>query len=171
MRAATGVLGEDRDRAAGERMLSDVRRSLETLQQVDGPQGALLRAALDLSGVTSDPGIAKLAEAAEAARRDGGPVVRVNEPAPPAGGGRADEQQGVGLGGLLGQVLRPSVARGETLRTSPTHLMVTPPRRQVLVASLEAKLFELRAAVGVALVGSVDALLLLLDGKLGGGGS
>ena len=52
VRAATGVLGEDRDRAAGERMLSDVRRSLETLQQVDGPQGALLRAALDLSGVT-----------------------------------------------------------------------------------------------------------------------
>eukprot|EP00315_Gephyrocapsa_oceanica_P048862 CAMPEP_0185531770 /NCGR_PEP_ID=MMETSP1366-20130426/107568_1 /TAXON_ID=38817 /ORGANISM="Gephyrocapsa oceanica, Strain RCC1303" /LENGTH=157 /DNA_ID=CAMNT_0028143497 /DNA_START=19 /DNA_END=488 /DNA_ORIENTATION=+ len=44
VRAATGVLGEDRDRAAGERMLSDVRRSLETLQQVDGPQGALLRA-------------------------------------------------------------------------------------------------------------------------------
>ena len=48
---------------------------------------------------------------------------------------------------------------------------MTPPRWQVLVASLEAKLFELRAAllvVGVALVGSVDALLLLLDGKLGG---
>lgn len=52
--------------------------------------------------------------------------------------------------------------------------MVTPPCRQVLVASLEAKLFELRAAllvVGVALVGSFDALLLLLDGKLVGGGS
>ena len=60
------------------------------------------------------------------------------------------------------------------MRTSPCHLMVTPPCRQVLVASLEAKLFELRAAllvVGVALVGSVDALLLLLDGKLVGGGS
>jgi len=102
-------------------MLSDVRRSLETLQQVDGPQGAMLRAALDLSGVTSDPGIAKLAEAAEAARRDGGPVVRVNEPAPPAAaGGRADEQQGVGLGGLLGQVLWLCVARGER-RCEPAH--------------------------------------------------
>ena len=66
-------------------MLADVRASVERLQQVEGLAGMTLRTALDLGGVTSDPGIAKLAEAAEAARRERDPMstIRVNESAPP----------------------------------------------------------------------------------------
>ena len=63
------LLGEVRDREAGERMLSSVREGLDQLRRVGGAQGLLLRAALDLLGVTSDPGVAKLAAAAEDAQQ------------------------------------------------------------------------------------------------------
>lgn len=79
VRAATSVLGEKRDRAAGERMLADVRISLDKLRRVQGPQGFLLRAALDLGGVTSDPSVARLAEAAEEARGRGGPKTSLSD--------------------------------------------------------------------------------------------
>ena len=63
VRAAGGVFGSEADRAAGDRMLSDVRKSLDRLREVEGVQGQLLRLVLDLSGITSDPGAGHLLNA------------------------------------------------------------------------------------------------------------
>ena len=135
---ATGLVGEDIDRAAGESLLTNVRASLDRLRKVEGVQGVLLRAALDLGGVTSDPGVAKLAEAAEAARKERDPlsVVRVNEAEPAA----EDVREKQSLAGILGSVVE---------------------------ATLEARLFELRVAliaVAIFLIGGIDAVLLVVDG-------
>lgn len=141
IRKAVGIVGEDRDRAAGERLLADVRATLDQLQKVEGVPGIILRTSLDLAGVTSDAGVAKLAEAAEAARReDTGPVVRVNE-AQATEAAPAQERQS--LAGVLATVVE---------------------------AKLEASLFDLRlalVAVAAVLVGCIDALVLLFSGLAG----
>lgn len=123
IRAAVSVVGEDRDRQAGDRLLTDVRISLEKLQAVQGPQGFLMRSALYWGGVTSDPGVEKLAEAAEAARL----------------GDRKAAASQQSLSDVLGAVIG---------------------------ATLEARLFELRAALvvfGALLIGGIDAALLFID--------
>ena len=135
---ATGLVGEEVDRAAGESLLTNVRASLDRLRKVEGVQGVLLRAALDLGGVTSDPGVAKLAEAAEAARKERDPLsaVRINEAEPAAD----DVREKQSLAAILGSVVE---------------------------ATLEARLFELRVAliaVAAVLIGGIDALLLVVDG-------
>ena len=140
VRQAISIVGEERDRAAGERLLADVRSTLDALRQVEGVQGVILRVALDLFGVTSDAGVAKLAEAAEAARREQrGAVVHISEVEAPDAAPEHDQER-QSLAGVLAAVVE---------------------------AKLEAILFDLRAALVVAavfLIGSIDALLLLFNG-------
>ena len=95
-----------------------------------------MRAVLDLGGVTSDPGVAKLAEAAEAARRERGPALDagMNEAAADA----VREKQS--LAAILGSVVEA------TLEARLFELRV------VLIA------------VAAVLIGGIDVLLLLLDG-------
>ena len=133
---ASGLIGEDIDRAAGESLLTSVRASLDRLRKVEGVQGVLLRAVLDLGGVTSDPGVAKLAEAAEAARRERGPALDAgtNEAAAEA----VQEKQS--LAAILGSVVEA------TLEARLFELRV------VLIA------------VAAVLIGGIDLLLLLVDG-------
>ena len=149
VRAAGGVLGSETDRAAGDRMLSDVRKSLDRLRAVEGVQGQLLRLVLDLSGITSDPGVAKLAAAAEAARR---------EPLDPAERVRLNAR---GSDQLAPPTPSPSPAAGGL-----TEILA-----MVVVATLEARLFDARIAliaVAALFVGGADFVLLAINNGLGG---
>ena len=132
---ASGLVGEDVDRAAGESLLTSVRASLDRLRKVEGVQGVLLRAVLDLGGATSDPGVTKLAEAAEAARRERDPALDTNEE--PAADDLREKQS---LVTILGSVVEA------TLEARLFELRV------VLLA------------VTAVLIGGIDVLLLLVDG-------
>jgi hypothetical protein len=150
VRAAGGVLGSETDRAAGDRMLSDVRKSLDRLRAVEGVQGQLLRLVLDLSGITSDPGVAKLAAAAEAARR---------EPLDPAERVRLNAR---GSDQLAPPTPSPSPAAAGGL---------TDVLAMVVEATLEARLFDARIAliaVAALFVGGADLVLLAINNGLGG---
>ena len=165
VRGASQILGEDADRAAGATLLASVRAALDRLRRVPGVQGVVLRGALDLLGITSDPSVAKLAEAAEAARREGAPqrradLARVIAPAPAVAA-----QQDAAAAAARGAVDGPA---GDTPSYS------APPQQQslagvlgmVVEATLEARFFELRAAlatIGVVLLGLANVALLFLD--------
>ena len=149
VRAAGGMLGSETDRAAGDRMLSDVRKSLDRLRAVEGVQGQLLRLVLDLSGITSDPGVTKLAAAAEAARR---------EPLDPAERVRLNAR---GSDQLAPPTPSPAPAAGG----------LTEVLAMVVEATLEARLFDARiaiVAVTALILGGTDAVLLALNNGLGG---
>ena len=133
---ASGLVGEDIDRAAGESLLTSVRASLDRLQKVEGVQGVLLRTVLDLGGVTSDPGVAKLAEAAKAARRERDPALDTNEAEPAAD----DVREKQSLAAILGSVVEA------TLEARLFELRV------------------LLIVVAAVLIGGIDVLLLLADG-------